>query len=344
MNLFESAVLVKQKKPLKIFKLKKPIPGKNQVLVKIIYSGFCSSQYGEIQGLKGKDKYIPHSLGHEACGRVLKTGTGVNKVKKNDFVVLHWMKSKGKDSQKIEYKDKNGFKINSGKITTFSYLSLVSENRITKISSTDRKNLKILPLMGCSIPVAFSTLEKILKINQNKNILILGSGALGLPMIHYCKHKKLRNIDVLERNTNAIKKSKKFGATNIFKNLSDFNLKKKLQDNFYNYIVDTTGSSMIISKVLSFPVVCKFAFLGVPHFREKIKFNSLKINYGLKLLGSYGGNYNPDRDLIRYLRLLKKTKFKFNIYIDKIYNLKKINKLISDFKNKKIIGKALIKF
>ena len=30
MNLFESAVLVKQKKPLKIFKLKKPIPGKNQ--------------------------------------------------------------------------------------------------------------------------------------------------------------------------------------------------------------------------------------------------------------------------------------------------------------------------
>ena len=71
MNLFESAVLVKQTKPLKIFKLKKPIPGKNQVLVKIIYSGFCSSQYGEIQGLKGKDKYIPHSLGHEACGRVL---------------------------------------------------------------------------------------------------------------------------------------------------------------------------------------------------------------------------------------------------------------------------------
>ena len=90
----------------------------------------------------------------------------------------------------MNIKIKNGFKINSGKITTFSYLSLVSENRITKISSTDRKNLKILPLMGCSIPVAFSTLEKILKINQNKNILILGSGALGLPMIHYCKHKK----------------------------------------------------------------------------------------------------------------------------------------------------------
>ena len=30
---------------------------KNQVLVKIIYSGICGSQIGEISGVKGKDKY-----------------------------------------------------------------------------------------------------------------------------------------------------------------------------------------------------------------------------------------------------------------------------------------------
>ena len=100
----------------KILDIKNPVPGKNQVLVKIIYSGFCSSQSGEILGLKGKDKFIPHSLGHEACGKVMRTGAGVNKVKKNDLVVLHWMKSKGKESQKIEYRGKNGLKINAYKL------------------------------------------------------------------------------------------------------------------------------------------------------------------------------------------------------------------------------------
>ena len=33
---------------------------KNQVLVKIVYSGICGSQIGEIIGVKGKDKYLPH--------------------------------------------------------------------------------------------------------------------------------------------------------------------------------------------------------------------------------------------------------------------------------------------
>ena len=332
MSLFKSAVLVEQNKPLKILQLKKPIPKKNQILVKIIYSGFCSSQYGEILGIKGKDKFIPHSLGHEACGKVIDTGLSVKSKKKNDLVVLHWMKSKGKESPKIEYRDKDGLKINSGKITTFSYLSLVSENRVTKIRSDYKEQIEYLPLMGCSIPVALSTLEKILKVESNKNILILGSGALGLPMIHFCKHKKLNSIDVLEKNVRAIKKSKKFGASKIFKNLEDYNLKKNYKKNFYNYIVDTTGSSKILNKVLSYPIICKFAFLGVPHFNEKIRFNSLKINYGLQLLGSYGGNFNPDKDLVRYLRLLKKTKFKFKIYIDKIYDFAQINKLIHDFK------------
>ena len=61
-------------------------------------------------------------------------------------------------------------------------------------------------------------------------------------------------------------------------------------------------------------------------------------------MGSYGGDFNPDKDLMRYLKFLKDTKFKFNIYIDKIYQFKIINNLIKDFKNKKITGKALIKF
>ena len=117
-----------------------------------------------------------------------------------------------------------------------------------------------------------------------------------------------------------------------------------MNENFYEYIVDTTGSSKLITEILKYPIICKFAFLGVPHFREKIQFNSLKINYGLKLLGSYGGNFNPDKDLIRYLKFLKDSKFKFKTYIDKIYNFKDINILIKDYQNKKIIGKALIKF
>ena len=36
-----------------------------QVLVELKYSGICGSQIGEIDGVKGTDKFLPHLMGHE---------------------------------------------------------------------------------------------------------------------------------------------------------------------------------------------------------------------------------------------------------------------------------------
>ena len=58
------AVITKSNKPLKLLNIKFKKPESNQVLVKILYSAFCSSQYGEISGIKGKI-ILPHCLGHD---------------------------------------------------------------------------------------------------------------------------------------------------------------------------------------------------------------------------------------------------------------------------------------
>lgn len=343
MESFNAAVLVKNNKPLKFYKLKLKKLDANQVLVRILYSAFCSSQYGEISGIKGKDLFLPHCLGHEASATVVEVGENVSKVKKNDLVVLHWMKSSGSETGGIKFESKNSLKpINAGQITTFSEYSIVSENRLTKIPKK-KFNSKILPLMGCSLPVAISTLEKILNIRLGKKILIIGGGALGLPMIHYCKKMSLSNIDVIEIRKKAIKKSKIFGSTKVYKNVNDSNLILNLKNNFYDYIVDTTGSSKLLSQILQYPSKGKIVLVGVPKFNEKLAINTLKLNYGLKLIGSYGGDFSPQEDLLRYLTFFVKTKFNFNEYIDRTYNLKNINKLVKDYKNNKIFGKAIIK-
>ncbi len=339
----KSAILNKLNSPLKFLNLKIPNLRDGQVLVKIFYSGFCSSQYGEIIGIKGKDNYLPHCLGHEGCGEIIKIGKGVKNLKIGDQVVLHWMKSKGKESENIFYEEnKTKKRINSGKITTFSQYSIISNNRITKIKK-NKFNIKYLPLMGCSIPVSLSTLEKVLKIKKNKNILILGAGALGLPAIHYCKSKKMNLIDIVDSKKESLLLAKTFGAKRVFGSIYSKELKEVLVNNKYHYIFDTTGSSKILNYILNFDITSKIALLGVPKKNECLKVNSLKINYGLKLLGSYGGNYNPEKDLLKYLNFLKFSKFKFNKYITKTYRLSEINQLIKDYKYGKILGKALIK-
>jgi len=103
-----------------------------QVLVKNLVSGLCGAQLQEIAGLKGNANFLPHLMGHEGCGIVEEIGVGVTTVKVGDKVVMHWRKSDGIEAPfpKYEY---NGKSMSSGKVTTLSEYSIISENRLTAV-------------------------------------------------------------------------------------------------------------------------------------------------------------------------------------------------------------------
>ena len=121
----KAAILVKSKKPLIIDDVKIPSSLEyGQVLVKVCYSGICGAQINEIDAVKGKDKFLPHLLGHEGSGIVEKVGPGVTRVNNGDHVVLALRKVlEPKSNPKIFMK---GRKLNAGWVTTFS------ENRLSQ--------------------------------------------------------------------------------------------------------------------------------------------------------------------------------------------------------------------
>ena len=337
----KSWVLTQLKKPLEEKSLKISELKEGQFLIKIIFTGFCASQYGEINGVKGKDKYLPHCLGHEAVGIVVSKNSK-KLIFENDYVVLHWMKSSGVDCKPISYLAENNKKINSGMITTFGNYAVISENRITKINP-QKKDLINYTLLGCSIPVGISTVEKIIKAKKNDRILLIGSGAIGLPIIHYCKTQKIK-IDIIEIRNRSIKLAKIFGCNKVYRNIDNKSLIKNLETSFYDHVVDTSGSSKLIEEIIrKIKPKVNICLIGVAKNKELIKIDPMKINYGMKIVGSYGGDFNPDKDIGNFFNFLKKTKFKFNLYIDKVYDIKEMNNLVNDFKNKKIFGKTILK-
>ena len=152
---------------------------KNQVLVKIVYTGICGSQIGEITGVKGKDKYLPHLLGHEATGNIIDISPQIKNLKKRDKVILHWQRNRGIDSKTPIYNDNKNKKINAGWVTTFNNYAVVSKNRLTKLPR--KISLKYGVLFGCALTTAYGTVFKDSKINLTKKnkILITGGGMLG---------------------------------------------------------------------------------------------------------------------------------------------------------------------
>ena len=122
---------------------------------------------------------LPAVYGHEAVGKVISTGGMVKKVKKNDDVVLSWIKGKGLEAKGAIY-NYNGKKINSGPVTTFSSYTIVSENRVYKIKKSQNKKLSVL--CGCALPTGYGMVHNELKIKKNdkRSILVFGLGGIGL--------------------------------------------------------------------------------------------------------------------------------------------------------------------
>jgi propanol-preferring alcohol dehydrogenase len=77
--------------PLKMEDLPDPVPGPNQILVRISACGICHTELDEIEGRL--PPRLPVVLGHQIVGRVKKLGSGATKFILGDRVGIAWINS-----------------------------------------------------------------------------------------------------------------------------------------------------------------------------------------------------------------------------------------------------------
>lgn len=342
---FQAAILYKQKSDLivddiEIFKKLKS----GQLIVKVMYSGICGSQIGEINGIKGKDKFLPHLLGHEGVGKVMEISKGVKRFKVGDKVILHWKPSKGIQSSTPQYRWNKKI-VNAGWITTFNDYAIVSENRLTKISKNSNYIDNIL--MGCAVLTGFGVALNDAKIKSGENVLIFGAGGIGLNIIQAAKVAGANNIIAVDQFTNRIELSKKTGATHGFiygSNQYNKFINNNFQSSEIDTFIDNTGNTKVIE--LGYNIIKqkgKLVLVGVPKYNNYIRIHTLPIHFGKKIIGSHGGNARPFYDIPKYKKIIKKNNLMNKKLISKFYSLQNINQAIKDMIKGKIKGRAVIK-
>src|SRR3989338_11254635 len=87
-------------------------------------------------------------MGHEAAGIVVDIGDGVRKVKKDDYVVVSWIKGEGIEAEPPKYKSKKGL-VSAGPVATFTEYAVISENRLLPIDK--RVSPSVAALLGCAV-------------------------------------------------------------------------------------------------------------------------------------------------------------------------------------------------
>jgi len=338
MSKIKAAVLFELNKPLEIRTLKRRPLESGQVFVKILYSGVCRSQLMEVSGLRGVDRWLPHLLGHEGSGVVEDVGPDVKKFKKGDEVILSWIKGNGIEAKGAIY-DSDDVVINSGKVTTFSNYSVVSENRLTK----KPKNLDFdtAILFGCALPTGAGMVINELDVNLESSVVVIGLGGIGLSSIAMLLSLKIKNIIAIDISAKKLDLVKSWGVNHTI-DASKPNIQELVQEIFPDgaeYCIESAGRVSTIE--LGFSLINrnkgKLLFASHPPEGEKIRLSPHELISGKSISGSWGGAIDPDRDIPILYHNFISADFPLNSLLTKPYSLSDINKALEDLES----GKAL---
>ncbi len=303
-----------------------------QVLVKVLVSGICGAQLQEIAGNKGNAKFVPHLLGHEGCGIVEAVGVGVSRVKKGDKVVMHWRKGEGIESDFPTYAFK-GKPMKSGKVTTLSEYSVVSENRITPVPS-DTPN-ELCALLGCGLSTALGTINDEANVKFGESVMIIGAGGLGLNLVRAATSASAHPIISVDIYDHKKELAESLGA-HLFINSKRQNIAEELHKKFgikeVDVIVETSGSKQALEDTIQLLSGSgRYIMVGQPKPGETIELknaNHLFGGEGKTIKATQGGKFSPSKDIPRYVKLHKAGILKIDNIITHRLGLDQINEAI----------------
>jgi len=327
----KAAILVESHKPLIVEVVTLPdelLYG--QVLVKVHYSGICGSQIGEIEAVKGPDKFLPHLLGHEGSATVIEVGPGIKTVKLGDNVVMHWMIGEGVQTEPPIY-SWNGRRVNAGSVTTFNEYAVVSENRLTVIP-TDF-DLKLATLFGCAVTTALGVVNNDAQLKIGQSVVVYGAGGVGLNIIQGAEMISAHPVIAIDIVDSKLEKAKQFGADHVFNSrlVTDLEaeIRKIVGSKGADVVVETTGNTRVIEQAynLTHPDG-KTILVGVPKKGDNVSLYTLPLHFKKVLKGSHGGSTVPHVDIPNYLRLVQAGKMKLESLITHEFNLDEINEAI----------------
>jgi Zn-dependent alcohol dehydrogenase len=268
-------------------------------------------------------------MGHEGCGIVESVGDGVSKVKIGDKVVMHWRVSDGIESEFPQYV-LNGKTISSGKVTTLSEFSIVSENRITKIPQDTPADFAAL--LGCCISTAFGVVNNEANIRIGENVAVFGCGGLGLGLILGANIVGAGRIVGIDIDDEKGLLAKNIGATSYI-NSAKVDLENSLKEtgvsSGFDVVIDTTGIPAVISKGLDLlSNNGRMILVAQPEPGKTIELQNASGFFGTKgksIISTQGGRTLPHEDIPRYINLFIKGNLDYEKIVTHKVRMEEVN-------------------
>lgn len=348
----KSAKITEINQPLQIQENKTPKPKGSQVLVKVQSSGVCHSDihlweggYEGPQGqfLKTTDRGVKYPLtpGHEIAGVIDSLGEQTEGFAKNEKVLVFPWIGEGlcpacrTGEENLCDKPRSLGIYNDGGYA--DYVLVPSYKYLVKLG--DEIDTDTSAPLSCSALTAYGAVKNG-NLTPNDNVVIVGTGGLGLMAIQLAKAITGSRIIALDRDNNKLKAAKENGADNIINSQKEDPVKAVME------LTEKMGADAVIDFVNASSTVetdinflrrrAKLVLVGL--FGGELKLNLITMpTRSYKLIGSYTGSMN---DLIELVSLAKRGIIK--PIISNKFRLEEATKALRMLKDGKILGRGVI--
>lgn len=323
---FRAAVLEELGQPLRILEIDYPQLCDGQVLVQLLYSGVCRSQLMEVQGERGNDNYLPHLLGHEGSGVVIAIGPGVTKVQPGQSVIIGWIRSTGISAPNPVFWSQ-GRRINAGPATTFSEMTVVSENRV--YLKPEGVSDKAAVLFGCALLTGTGMVLNEMPPSKSDKIVVLGLGGVGMSALLGTLVVRPETIIAVDSSATRRNLALALGADFALdpRHPNFVQVVREITDGGADYCYESAGRTDTIELALD---CVKFEggevlFASHPPAWDRIRLDPFDLIRGKKLRGSWGGGSQPDSDIPRVVSAVNALGIDLNCLLGSVFPLDRVN-------------------
>jgi len=197
------------------------------------------------------------------------------------------------------------------------------ENRLTLMP--DQISFQDAAFIGCALPTGLGSVFNIARPKPGQSIAVFGTGGVGLCAIAGASIAGCTPVIAVDIRENKLKIAQKMGATHLI-NASEADPVEVIQtlcNGSLDFAIEASGQPEAMNNALRSVRAQGGAavIIGNAKYGEHVQIDPKQLNMGKRLLGTWGGGSQPDRDYHRFAKLIKESKINLTSLITQIYSL-----------------------
>ncbi|RYE42444.1 MAG: alcohol dehydrogenase [Hyphomicrobiales bacterium] len=329
-------------RPITVTEVELDGPGPGEVLVRIEASGVCHSDLSVVDG--NRVRPVPMLLGHEACGRIVECGSGVEGFKAGQRVVMTFLPRCGECAEcktdgrlpcgpgsksnnagtllsKAHRLHRDGVDVHHHLgVSGFAEYAVVDQHSIVGID--DDVPPDIAAVMGCAVLTGGGAVLNAGRPQAGQSVMVVGLGGVGLAALITAKAVGDGDVIGVDARRDKLETALELGATAVY-TPEEVNAAEITAD----VVIEAAGNARAFETAVRSTAAGGITVtVGLPAPTAEATISPLQlVAQARTIVGSYLGSAVPSRDIPVFVDLWRQGKLPVEKLISSHIDVSEIN-------------------